>query len=429
MRPHVIIALREARGNRAIPHWQDAIQDRSGTEVPLTPSIGAALARHDLDLMTTREYRPAESGGWTADEVEARLDRVFRLILLRGQSIPRSLLDDLTLLPEVASVRPGRVGSVPLPEIRSAHRRSRYREPQRIIRLGESHRMTQGDNSITIAVLDTGMDLNHPEFAGRIIKPMDFVDIIDGAEEFVGDVACVDALPEDDVGHGTHVAGIAGAAGMEMPVGVAPRCVIMPVRVLAAMEGPDGRVGAGLIDNINAGVKYAVDHGADVINMSLGVERSGGGLPHEDVVRYATAKGVSIVAAAGNDGRENLYYPGALPGVVAVGSCGEGRSVSPFSTYGSHVTLTAPGEEIYSTKPGGYGLATGTSHASPFVAGAIALLQSLARAHGGKFSPRQIRHFLRESGDRVGTAYRDRRAGFGCLNCLDALRLAQIEIA
>jgi subtilisin family serine protease len=72
-------------------------------------------------------------------------------------------------------------------------------------------------------------------------------------------------------------------------------------------------VGAGLIDNINAGVKWAIDQGADVINMSLGVQYTGGGLPHEEVVEYARRKGVTIVAASGNDEQEALYYPGAFP--------------------------------------------------------------------------------------------------------------------
>lgn len=431
MKPHIILVLDHAIGDRPIPHWETVLTDKSGALRPPSAAIGDVLARHGVDVFTTQEYAPANGRGlWSPDEVAARLDRVLRLVLQQDRAIPPTLIEDLRLLPEVVEARPGLIAAAPLPRIQSARSRAPYAGAQRAIRLGEAHRLTRGDPDVTIAILDTGVDIAHPEFAGRIVAPIDFVDIVNGAEDFVGDYLGADAEPDDDVGHGTHVAAIAAGAGTGMASGVAPRCRVMPVRVLGAMETPDGRVGAGLIDNINAGVKYAVDKGADVINMSLGVEHGGGGLPHEQVIRYAQSRGVAIIAAAGNDGRENLYYPGALPGVVAVGSNGEDGGVSPFSTYGAHVTLTAPGEDIHSAQPGGgYGLATGTSHAAPFVAGTAALIHSLARSAGGRLSPRELRRCLRDSSDRVGSSFRDRRAGFGRLNALDALRSAQFELA
>lgn len=431
MKPHIILVLDHAVGDRPIPHWQTVLTDKAGALRPPTRAIGEVLARHGVDVFTTQEYAPADGRGlWSPDEVAARLDRVLRLVLRQDRTIPPALVEDLRLLPEVLEARPGLIAAAPLPVIQSARGRASYSSAQRAIRLNDAHRLTRGDPEVTIAVLDTGVDIGHPEFAGRIVAPKDFVDIVNGAEDFVGDYLGADAEPNDDVGHGTHVAAIAAGSGAGMASGVAPRCRVMPVRVLGAMKTPDGNVGAGLIDNINAGVKYAVDHGADVINMSLGVEHANGGLPHEQVIRYAQFRGVAIIAAAGNDGRENLYYPGALPGVVAVGSNGDNGGVSPFSTYGPHVTLTAPGEEIHSAQPGGgYGLATGTSHATPFVTGTAALIHALARAAGGRVSPRQLRRCLRDSSDRIGTSFRDRRAGFGRLNSLDALRSAQFELA
>jgi thermitase len=431
MKPHIIIVLAQGIGDRFVPHWQQAVDDKSASFTQLSPAIAALLARHDIPVFTTREYAPAApSGAWSREEVAAGLDRVFRLVLREDRTIPEALIAELKLAPEVVEARPGLITAAPLPQIKSASRGARYDQPHRAIGLPDAQGLTRGDKDVVIAVLDTGIDLAHPEFSGRIAKPMDFVDILNGAGEFVGDYLGADTEPADDVGHGTHVASIAAGAGKQMASGVAPLCTIMPVRVLGAMESNKGRVGAGLIDNINNGVKYAVDQGAHIINMSLGVEHAEGGLPHEQVIRYAESRGVLIVAAAGNDGRESLYYPGALPGVVAVGSTALDGSVSPFSTFGSHVALTAPGEEIYAAMPGSrYGLATGTSHAAPFVTGTAALIQSLARRLGGLCRPRDVRRLLRNSSDRVGRSLRDRKAGFGRLNCRDALRLAQLELA
>ena len=235
----------------------------------------------------------------------------------------------------------------------------------------------------------------------------------------------------DDQGHGTHVAGIIAGQGLNMPLGVVPRCKILPVRVLGAMKRGAKKVGAGLVDNINSGIKWAIDHGADVINMSLGIEHTDGGLPHEEVVKYARRKGVSIVAASGNDGQEHLYYPGALPHVIAVGALDESGEITSFSTYGKQVDFAAPGTDIYSTYIGNdYGFSTGTSHASPFVAGAIALLKSYARQkYKINLSDRQVKYLLKHTADKLDKRFKHPKAGFGKLNLLDALRLLDYKLA
>ena len=209
-----------------------------------------------------------------------------------------------------------------------------------------------------------------------------------------------------------------------MPLGVVPRCRILPVRVLAAMKR-DGRVvGAGLVDNINTGVKWAVDQGADVINMSLGVRHTGGGLPHQEVVDYARRRGVTVVAASGNDGREALYYPSALPGVIAVGAAGPDGTVAEYSTYGEQVGLIAPGTDIFSTfLDDDYAFSTGTSHAAPFVTGVVALLKSMGRERGRRVGDGAVKHVLKHTSDKRDRHFRNRRAGYGHLNARDAARL------
>jgi subtilisin family serine protease len=205
---------------------------------------------------------------------------------------------------------------------------------------------------------------------------------------------------------------------------------VIPVRVLGALKKGDSVVGAGLIDNINTGIKWAVDQGADVINMSLGIKHEGGGLPHEEVIRYALSKGVTIVAASGNDGTRDLYYPGALPGVIAVGAVDMNGQIAGFSTYGAHVSFVAPGASIISSYPGDkYSMSSGTSQASPYVAGAIALLKSVALTAGRKLKDNQVKYILKHTSDRLNSQFKDVKSGYGRINLLDAIKLLKYKLS
>jgi thermitase len=209
-----------------------------------------------------------------------------------------------------------------------------------------------------------------------------------------------------------------------MDEGVAPDCSIMPVRVLATMRTGDRLVGAGIVDNINTGIKWAVDHGADVINMSLGIKHVGGGLPHEKVIRYALSKNVTVVAASGNDGTSERYYPGALPGVIAVGAVDGAGAVTPFTSYGANISVVAPGLNIYSSfVHNTYAFASGTSQASPFVTGAVGLMKSFALQQGRKLSNHEIAYILKNTSDKVDSRLRNEHAGYGLLNLADAFKL------
>lgn len=277
---------------------------------------------------------------------------------------------------------------------------------------------------IKIAVLDTGVDQHHIELESILLPGADYVDIINGASDFIGDYLGMDAVPADEVGHGSHVTGIVAGQGMKMPVGIAPRCKVIPVRVLGAMRRNGAVVGAGLIDNINNGIKWAVDQGADVINMSLGIRHEQGGLPHAEVIDYALRRGATVVAAAGNDGTNDKYYPGALPGVIAVGAVDDADQIAPYSTYGAHISLTAPGDRIFSCfTAGGYAFSSGTSQAAPFVSGAVALLKSLALENNITLRDHQVKYLLKHTSDKPGAAFRTEKSGFGRLNVYDALKL------
>ena len=427
MKPHVELKLRSGVRTPDAPYWEDAITDKSGTDAVIDRDVARLLAKYALPVAVTRAYAPHREG-WSRDEIASGLDRVYRLILLQEGEIPPAFVRDIALLPSVEYARIGAVGHVELPQPRVAEMSVTTDQRSRdAIGLEQAQQYSSGDPSVTVAVLDTGVWLTHPELEGRLLPGRDFVDILDGAGQFFGDYLDADDDPTDAVGHGTHVSGIVVGRGRNMPRGVVPKCRILPVRVLGALTQGEKRVGAGLIDNINVAIKWAVDQGAAVINMSLGVRHTGGGLPHQDVISYAKRKGVTVVAAAGNDGQQVLYYPGALPHVIAVGAADEHGDVAPFSTYGPQVSLVAPGTNIYSSYlDDDYAFSTGTSHATPFVTGAVALLQSYAKTrHGVTLADHQVKHVLKHTADRVDGQFKHPKAGYGRLNLLDAVKLLE----
>lgn len=232
-----------------------------------------------------------------------------------------------------------------------------------------------GDENIKVAVIDTGVDYKHEDLDdGRVIRGGNFIENNDD--------------PMDDMGHGTHVAGtIAAAADNGKGVaGVAYKTQIIGIRVL-------GRDGSGTVEGIANGITRAVEKGAKVINMSLGGPASSQIL--EDAVAAAMAKGVIVIAAAGNDGSPDNTYPAAFPNVLAVGATDQNDNRAQFSNYGQFVKVAAPGVDILSTTEGMYKVHSGTSMASPHVAGAVAVL--LAKKPG--LTQAEVTKLLQDTGD------------------------------
>lgn len=429
MKPHITIKLQKSSPRIALPYWVDTITQPQLRSDQFLPAVDSLCAQHHVAFIATQEYRPLGSA-WSPGEIASGLDRIYRLVLQSDSSIPPDLIESLRLLSGVEDVRVGVIADMDLrPKYAQSLSVRTNRAARDAIFLDEAHAFSEGDDAITVAILDTGIDLDHPEYRDAVLPGHDFVDILDGADEFIGDYLGADAIPEDEVGHGTHVAGVITAKGKNMPRGVAPRCRILPVRVLAAMNKDGRRVGAGSVENINNGVKWAIDNGAQVINMSLGVRHTGGGLPHSEVMDYAKRMGVTVVAASGNDGRQELYYPGAFPSVIAVGAADESGNVAEFSTFGDHVSFIAPGVEVYSTSiEDGYAFSTGTSHAAPFVTGAVALMKSFARSRGHELTDPQVKHVLKHTADKVDRDFKDLKAGYGRLNVADGLRYLDYKL-
>lgn len=425
MKRHFIIKRRKELAASGIPDWLDFIHDKSRALEAMEPAIDAIFSREGLKFWLTHEYKPAREA-FDADERLHGLNRTYRLILQQDYDLPPGLVERIKLVPTVEDAREIDVASSPLPKPAVATSLSQPRSAAAdLIHLAYAKALTRGRPDVRIAVLDTGVNLDHRELHGQLQAGADFVDL-EGLDttDFVGDMTGFDDVPEDEVGHGTHVSGIVAALGLEMDEGVAPGCKVLPVRVLATMKSDGHLVGAGIVDNINTGLKWAVDHGADVINMSLGIKHTGGGLPHADVIRYALGKGVCVVAASGNDGSAERYYPGALPGVIAVGAVDGQGEVAKFTSYGANIVVVAPGVNIYSSfAQNGYAIASGTSQASPIVAGAVGLMKSYALDQGQSLSIADIFDVLKQTSDKVDSRLRTEHAGYGLINLADAFKL------
>ncbi|GAB4264284.1 MAG: S8 family peptidase [Deferrisomatales bacterium] len=218
-----------------------------------------------------------------------------------------------------------------------------------------AHELGITGQGVKVAVLDTGVDASHPELAAAFRGGYDFVEDDE------------DPFDESFNGHGTHVAGIIAASrdGQGI-VGVAPGVDLLVVRVL------DG-AGFGLISWIVQGIEWAVEHGAEVINLSISTSRHFQAL--QDACDAAAAAGVVVVAAAGNTNGGEPTYPARYASVVGVTGTDREDRPAYFAPEGEGIALSAPGVEILSAQPGGgFGSLEGTSMASPHVAGAVALV-------------------------------------------------------
>jgi subtilisin family serine protease len=254
-----------------------------------------------------------------------------------------------------------------------------------------------------VAVLDTGVDLNHPDLAGRVAAYRNFT-----------------SPDPDDVhdaqGHGTHTAGIvAGNNNGAGVVGVAPEADLYIAKVL------DDDGGGGL-SVITEGIRWAIAQGVDIISMSLGCEEQPPDAFHQ-AIQDAVFAGITVVVAAGNEGHA-LDWPAAYPETISVGALDETFSTAEFSNFGNTLDVIAPGVDIFSTWPGGrYAILSGTSMATPMVAGCIALLLAHAKDIGRRLTPPQVVDAIRKTSILLNADNATDYQGAGLINCAKLISL------
>ena len=258
-----------------------------------------------------------------------------------------------------------------------------------------------GNNEVKVAVIDSGVDFKHPDLKSQVLPPYN---------------AAAPANTTSTGDHGTHVAGIIGAAKDNAVGGhgVNPNAKLMPIDVFNGKAGANDFV-------IAQGILYAIEQGADVINMSLG--GYGESPLMKDAVQKAIDQGITVVAAAGNESTDNYSFPASYEGVISVGSTNDRNKLSSYSNYGPSVDLVAPGEDIYSTvhdqkKGSSYVKFSGTSMASPVVAGVASLLKSKYP----NLKPNEIEAILEMTAKDLGDKDYDLTYGHGLVNPVKALQ-------
>jgi subtilisin family serine protease len=277
--------------------------------------------------------------------------------------------------------------------------------------------LTEGSPEVKVAVVDTGIDLRHPEFLSANLDPLSF----NANDDMVGLEYVM-----DDGGHGTMVAGVIVSSSRDSvgSSGVAPNLTLMVVKA--------NKVPANIYSPLRVakGIRYAADNGAHVINVSLGSETLDQTVA--DAVAYAQGAGSVVVAAAGNTKRDVPNYPAALDGVVAVSSVDRDGMLSSFSSYGSHIGVAAPGREIYMprmlrddpTLPI-YSTLNGTSFAAPQVSAALAMIKS----QNPEMTGQEMVDRLISTATDAGEPGHDSRYGHGIINVADALGVTEEEVA
>jgi subtilisin family serine protease len=390
----------------------------------------AFVARRTLDQPGRRHLQ------WEALEHELGLSRTFR-VAVDPRTPLRALCQELSSLAEVEMASPQYLCSAPFAVPQEPE--GDPDDSRAMIGAADALAGEPGDAALIVATVDSGAADLHPDLAGRLRPGLNVVtaqELETGVQLLSGPRKRQDS--KDDEGHGTAVAGIIGARGIGVPRGLAGAAEVLPVRALcgARMPGDSYATAIGNLADIDSGLKSAVDLGARVLNLSFGTPQASldqdDPVPHVPVVRYALSRECVLVSAAGNSGEDELFFPAALPGVIAVGSVGSDRRRSSFSTGGPHVVLCAPGENVRVLSLTGYARMSGTSFSAPLVTAAAALMISRAARRSSPLTAVAVRDLLARSASPFAPGdSRTSRAtcGTGILDVPAALAAVEEEIA
>jgi thermitase len=393
-------AAQSAAAPRSLPHSQDpTIAGEDATSEPYRP--GQVLVKFRPPMDQAEGASALASYGLPVIENLAEL-QVLRVGVAEGQeqSLVQMLLED----PRVeyaeldymvhATIIPNDPGF------------NSYQWGLQKIQAPSAWDVTTGTSDVVIAIIDTGVDLNHPDLNNKIVPGWDFVND--------------DAYAQDDHGHGTHVAGIAAAESNngQGGAGASWGARIMPLKVLDPQ-------GDGYYSDVASAVRYACNHGAWIINLSLGGSNPSSVL--EDALEDVYQDGCLVTAAAGNDGRSGIDYPARYPHAMAVAATNDADQRATFSDWGPEMDVAAPGVDIYSTlwtPPNNhtYGWKMGTSMSAPLVAGEAALIWSLCP----QLTNVEVRGIVQSTATDRGPTGWDVYYGWGRINAYAAVQAAML---
>ncbi|EGA90857.1 modifier protein of major autolysin LytC [Planococcus donghaensis MPA1U2] len=359
-----------------------------GSEPPATQEVET-----DQVIVTFKEDVTVEETGLDivgVDTVET--EEIATLKVPEGETLD-TYIEELEARPDIERVEPDHL--VQLTYTPNDPYFHYYQYHHKNIEVERAWDKTKGSSDVVVAVLDQGFDVNHSDLVNQIVSP-----------SFTSNTG----LSIDN--HGTHVAGIIGSS-MDNGVfgtGVAPRTSIMPIDVF---EGE-----FAYTSDIVEGIYQAVSAGADIINMSIGSYYYD--YYFNNAVQYAYQSGVVIIAAAGNGSTTSSHYPSSYENVISVGSTDSYDQLSYFSNYGNDIDIVAPGSSIYSTMPyNNIGIMSGTSMASPVVAGVAALIL----ANEPNLTNEEVANRLFSTAKDIGSYGKDYYFGNGLVNAKQALEI------
>lgn len=400
--------------------------------------VDRLLRRWSPAFLVSRVFTPARRFGhrpaWSDLEQQTGVARRVRIELDPDAPL-LALLADLRELDAVESASPQYLCVTPFASGGAVPAADAFGR----IRADEALALEPGDPTLVVGVVDSGCDLAHPELQGVLRPGLDTVDLprerVSRGLTLYGDTARRDRIPQDEMGHGTAVATLIAGRGVHAHRGVGGACRVLPMRALAGarMAGSDRATAIGTLDDLDEALKAAVDLGARLLNLSFGTPasalREDDPPPHREAVAYAAGHGCLMVAASGNAGTTDPYYPACLPEVLAVGSVDTDGRPSRFTSRGPHVLVCAPGEAVHTATLEGYGPQTGTSFAAPLVTGALALLTARAARHSEPVTLAMARSWLAATSRPFPPGSSAQGCGAGILDVAAALRRVDADLA
>ena len=385
--------------NTVVIKLKDRPSANSDRSILLSDNVNKAL--NEFSLNSTKSFLQKNNSGTS-------LDRII-IVKYNSNQDPLFVAKQLRSLKEVEWAEPKFVYKVVDFTPNDPSYSSQYSLP--LIKAPAAWNIIQGDTSVIIGIVDTGVDWPHPDLAANIWHNWGetpnngidddhngYVDDIRGWD-FGGLTGTPDNDPmEDNPDHGTHVAGIVSAV-TNNGVGVASigfKCKIMPVKT--SQNNERGTNGEPFIVYGFEGIVYAADNHARVINCSWG--GAGYSLLGQETINYALSKGALVVCAAGNNFSSDVFYPADYEGVLSVAATDNNDKKATYSNYGNGISVCAPGSGIYSTwQPDTYTYASGTSMASPLAAGVAALVT----AKFPQYTVEQVREQVRVNCDDISS--------------------------